>query len=297
MTDPKYTKPLKFSWLMTRFVSVPLYFEAITSDEKMKDAFVRMRLSQVDEKELNELLSSVLPGIEQEVLEEARIIHTKEVQSSLRREMKDLFPILLNQALIVCCAILDSFLTDCMKSMMPLAILFLEKESDIGRLTAILDSGGSGDEYDEILERKIMDQFDLRSGIRGKIDFLKRAGVDCDSAITFKHKGRPKSVRYSLDEAYAFLYAAYDKRHAVAHKGQLPLTTYADLEEISEFFSGANDEHRAHSERSLLFTDGFRHDCPRRGKHKCIRYVRIESRAAFLRGIRSRIDPGGGKVR
>ena len=237
MVDQKYSKPLKFSWLMMKFVSVPLYFKGLDGNKKeIKDTFLKMRLTEIDSRELSDFMHSVLPGIEKEVLEEERIIHVREVESSLRKEMEDIFPVLLNQALVMCCTILESFLNDCLRVMMPVPILFLETESDLSRLTDLLDRDGNGDKYDENLENKILRRFDF-SGIEDKVKTLKKVGVDFDAAVTFKHKIRPKSVEYALGDAYEFLFGAYHKRHDVVHRGQLPLRCYEDLEAISEFFS------------------------------------------------------------
>jgi DNA primase large subunit len=119
---------------------------------------------------------------------------------------------------------------------MPLPIVFLETERDIDRLTELLNSGEAGAKYDEDMETRILKKFDY-SGIKEKVEILKKVSVDFDTAITFKHKMRPKSVRYPRDLAYNFVWDAYSRRNDVVHRGQLPLKRSSDLEAISELFS------------------------------------------------------------
>lgn len=237
MTEDRCSKPLRFARLMMKFTSIPLYFERLDSEKNLKRAFFEMRMSDIDTPELSHFMQSVLPHVDQEVLDEGKSEWLRELRITLQEENDDIFVVLLNQALVLCCAILDSFLDDCLRMTMPLSIVFLETEKDIDSLTEILDEGGTGDEYEERMQEKIFKKFQLRSGIKGKAEMFKTIGVDFDAAITFQHKWRPKSIQYSKDDAYNFLVDAYEKRHIVAHGGHLPLNTYADLEAISEFFS------------------------------------------------------------
>lgn len=197
----------------------------------------------------------------QEMKNEAALDRLVEFEARLRHsDVLNLGPTLLSQSLVTACAVLESYLVDCVETLVPKYFLFLvaslgkDKEWD-----ALLDNSSEDDEFDAVDDsdddefcaetymdalyeshgRKasagLVQRFE-RAGIREKVEVLSRF-LDFDKAVCV---GNPPVVvgaaARSADEGREFLFATFQKRHDVAHRGSLGIQRPEDLDDVVSFF-------------------------------------------------------------
>ncbi len=228
-------KPLKFGNRMRKYILIPYKLDYISRHGNLNEAILKFDMKTFNGIE-NDMDGLWMPG----TTEEEKKNHVKKIRKQIedksRKDMGNYFPILFNQALIMSCTVLDTFLVDSLKVLtnkQPNVLKGLASRDDVS-IKELIDYSDYQKIFNHIQE-KILKRFDF-AGIEKKIKILRGLGIDMDTALGLKF--HLPHFREKYPRGYEFLLDAYKKRHEIVHQDQLPLNTYQDLEEICSFFDG-----------------------------------------------------------
>jgi hypothetical protein len=92
MAEEMFSKPMKFSSLMVKFTSIPIYFERLDIEKDIRSSFVEIRMKDIDTAELSDFMCSLSPQFDKEFLEGEKSEQLRELRISLRKEADDISP-------------------------------------------------------------------------------------------------------------------------------------------------------------------------------------------------------------
>jgi len=235
--DKLILKPLQFLSRMSKYTLLPHYLDVTSKDTKLKEIILKEKMKKFHKSFVVEMLNKEEMWEPRVTAEERskKVAKAKiDMEILYRKETDEYIPIITNQALVQACTILDAFLCDCMRAITNYRPEELRKLAVNGDITAIGAIDAKDDkEILKLIRDEVLKRFDF-NGIRVKFKMFRKLKINIDWVFEIK---LPRRFVACYPDRFDFLINAYQMRHNIVHKDEMPLKNLNSLFEITDFFS------------------------------------------------------------
>lgn len=229
-----YLKPIIYLGRFFEYPTHAYYIDLLRRNGNLSEVLYKARLSD-SESNIDELMQekSFWNDEPSDGQISERIGRMKlEVAQKKHEEVGKFFATLFNQSLVMMCTVFDVFLVDCVAVItreVPSTLLLLGQNSDVGLKDVV--TSRTYEEVFSIAQAKTVQQFDF-SGIEDKLKKFEKLGVSRRDLFALSHDFINK-----YPDPYAFLCSIYQNRNDIVHRNTFKMSTYQDLDRVSEFLS------------------------------------------------------------
>ncbi|MCX6811471.1 MAG: hypothetical protein NT039_02145, partial [Candidatus Berkelbacteria bacterium] len=175
-------KPMKFGYRLRKYILITYYLDTLREKGNLNEAILGIQMHGVEKMfdEWNEKFLKQSIGSE----DKKRLIKLTEEKN--KEEQKEYLKILFNQALVMACAVLDTYLDDSIDVIISTnkkILIVLSDEKDIS-IPEIIEANS----YKNILDKmrlKVLERFGYK-GIEDRLKILKKINLNLGQALKLK---------------------------------------------------------------------------------------------------------------
>lgn len=225
----EYLKVGAFTSRLSEYLLNAYYIDLLCKQGNLDVELLKVRMRDLEDEFSSKSFNALFSENDSES-EKMKVKIKEKRESRNRKQVDNLLPILLNQSLVMLCAVFDTFLNDSFSVIINTKPLILKKLTSKKLLTAseIINLR----DYQKIikdLQRKALKQFEIVN-IAEKFDHFEKLGLS--RKLVFKFDNHMDS---KYPKARSFLLDIYKKRSDVVHRNILVLKNFEELSYIAEF--------------------------------------------------------------
>ncbi len=193
---------------------------------KLKEDLLQPQMSLIDE------IYSVNPSFNTEIIKEEFDKNLKKLKEKAeleaRKDVENYLPSIMNQVLVTACTILDTYLVDCLSTIIekePKILKGLADKDDI-TIARIIDAKDYSEIFKE-LKNKTLARFDFM-GIKDKVSYLTNK-IKIDVAAASLLPNHVENIQKDFPKGIDTLFEAYQRRNDIVHRDMQRIKTYSEL--------------------------------------------------------------------